>query len=208
MSEDNPYVGDECPSPEVLSGFVSGTLPAALLTSVADHLATCGVSLEIMRGLPDSDDSLIDNLRRYVRDGSSLAAVTAPAPAADSLPTRLETTAVHAVAQHACLRIAARRPTGGTEENSDSRESGSVVLLVVRLLQVPLIIQIVLFNVRQDQDRPSRVAHRDSAGRQSPSEHCRKCRSSSCLTEKRTGGTIEDMGVPWVPSLGRVAPRL
>ena len=96
MSEDNPYVGNECPSPEVLSGFVSGTLPAALLTSVADHLATCGVCLEIMRGLPDSDDSLIDNLRRYVRDGSSLAAVTAPAPAADSLPTRLETTAVHA----------------------------------------------------------------------------------------------------------------
>jgi hypothetical protein len=43
MSEDNPYVGYECPSPEVLSGFVSGSLPAALLTSVADHLATCGV---------------------------------------------------------------------------------------------------------------------------------------------------------------------
>jgi serine/threonine-protein kinase len=62
---------------------------------VANHLATCGVCLETMRGLPDSDDSLIDNLRRYVRDGSSLATVTAPAPAADSLPTRLETTAVH-----------------------------------------------------------------------------------------------------------------
>jgi hypothetical protein len=28
MSEDNPYVGNECPNPEVLSGFVSGTLPA------------------------------------------------------------------------------------------------------------------------------------------------------------------------------------
>jgi hypothetical protein len=37
MSEDNPYVGNECPSPEALSGFVSGSLPAALLTSVANH---------------------------------------------------------------------------------------------------------------------------------------------------------------------------
>jgi serine/threonine-protein kinase len=94
MSEGNADVGNECPNPEVLAGFMSGGLPAALLTSVAEHLATCNVCVETMRGLHDSDDSLIDNLRRYVRDESALEAATAPAPATDSLPTQPETTAV------------------------------------------------------------------------------------------------------------------
>src|SRR5262245_3364254 len=64
MSDETRSFVCPCPSPDQLSAFLAGRLPADTLAQVADHLGSCSACLERVEEMGDVSDPLIEQLRR------------------------------------------------------------------------------------------------------------------------------------------------